>query len=462
VSRTTTILPILSLAIGLAAGAAACDPRAFSDQADTTWVVSSTQPGNMESDDFVVALAFAATDSTDGTRVMVAGNSPASVGVLNFTSTGSKSSNGVRATDIQPLMSNVNLAASRPFAGSATVIPTNPAGVGTIAIGFPEEEATTGNDTGLIMIADATNLAILRPIQPLPGVIEQGTALAFIDAGLESAVPDLVTIGRNAIIVYPDVIGGVSPFPDPKLCTVGREAAYAVAGADVDTTVAGNELLIMRGDVNLAAGAAASDIVVTSGVDVTAADDAGDTGRCFDDTVVTPRAEIGTLVSPNNEFDFGLEIITGDFDGSGAVDIAASAPSSGRVYVWLDPDFGTAAPGAPDVTLEPASGAIGFATAIAAGDLDGDGDDELAVGAPGTEVDGTTGAGSAFVYELSGTSFSLLATLHDVDPEGDQQFGRDVLMTPFDGGPGHALAVATKGELFTYFRVAANYPDLRD
>ncbi|MEI8256381.1 MAG: integrin alpha, partial [Deltaproteobacteria bacterium] len=71
-----------------------------------------------------------------------------------------------------------------------------------------------------------------------------------------------------------------------------------------------------------------------------------------------------------------------------------------------------------------------FGTAIATGDVDGDGRDELLVGAPHATVDQTTRAGAVYVLRGSGSGAALtLATstvLRDAAPTVDAFLGRDV------------------------------------
>ena len=49
-------------------------------------------------------------------------------------------------------------------------------------------------------------------------------------------------------------------------------------------------------------------------------------------------------------------------------------------------------------------------------------------------------------------------TLHDAQPESDQQFGRAVAVTEINGQP--AIAVGADNEVFLYFRTAL-YDDVR-
>ncbi|MBZ0090065.1 MAG: integrin alpha, partial [Thermoanaerobaculia bacterium] len=112
---------------------------------------------------------------------------------------------------------------------------------------------------------------------------------------------------------------------------------------------------------------------------------------------------------------FGAALAVGDFDGDGFDDLAIAAPEkndggvadSGRVYVA----FGSAS--GPDTSQfeilsiadfagsTPATGDA-FGTALAAGDYDGDGFDDLFFGAPGRGSDDR-----GFVYFVHGTAAGL-------------------------------------------------------
>ena len=162
---------------------------------------------------------------------------------------------------------------------------------------------------------------------------------------------------------------------------------------------------------------------------------------------------------------FGAAVATGDFNGDGYEDLATGAPwdgpgSEGSVVVSYGSEFGLTHVGAqllshigagiPD--FEKAE----FGFALAAGDFDGDGFDDLAVGAPGAEVQGHAAAGQVFLYYGSGdpngplgggptTSF-IHTSVNDVVEAGDR-FGHSLSAGTIGREDGHAdLAIGSPGE----------------
>jgi hypothetical protein len=169
-------------------------------------------------------------------------------------------------------------------------------------------------------------------------------------------------------------------------------------------------------------GSAAIDVVVG------AADDGpAGTARLYADidpivslrpvSFVLTEINFGTSVAENGD-NFGQAVAVGDFDGDGKDDVAIGAPfkdhggnKAGVVYVAYGPlelgdqndwdllaldSFAGSSPAADDR----------FGTSLAAGDLDGDGDDDLVVGATGR---GTGDRGALFLFR--GSSGGLVATV---------------------------------------------------
>ncbi|MBL9014200.1 MAG: hypothetical protein JNL83_08485 [Myxococcales bacterium] len=85
----------------------------------------------------------------------------------------------------------------------------------------------------------------------------------------------------------------------------------------------------------------------------------------------------------------------------------------------------------------------------------------VVAGYPTAIIDGTK-SGQVAIYTLdltSGIGTSPSAVLHDAQPEEEQQFGRAVAVTPFNGKP--VIAVAADNEIFMYFRLDPLYAETR-
>lgn len=148
---------------------------------------------------------------------------------------------------------------------------------------------------------------------------------------------------------------------------------------------------------------------------------------------------------------FGSTLAVGDFDGDGYKDLAIAAPyegvgsasSAGCVHVL----YGTASGGPNGMPFRQQTAYLTreniypyplpavpsdndyFGWSLVAGDFDGNGLDDLAVGAPGVTVNGQGWAGAVFVfYSSGGTGFSSTweYTLHQggpYSPSGSPQAG---------------------------------------
>jgi hypothetical protein len=100
-----------------------------------------------------------------------------------------------------------------------------------------------------------------------------------------------------------------------------------------------------------------------------------------------------------------------------------------------------------------------FGSALAAGDTDGDGRDDLAVGAPGRDVDGVQFAGAVFVYHPTEDGFndgpsvtSVPQTFHEGQaaiasgPVVVERFGHSLAFANFGRGAGLDLAIGVQRE----------------
>ena len=117
-------------------------------------------------------------------------------------------------------------------------------------------------------------------------------------------------------------------------------------------------------------------------------------------------------IAETNDY-FGSSLATGDFDGDGFADLAIGTPDedsglisdSGLVNVLYGSSTGLTAAGNETWWDEGREAGDRFGSSLAAGDFDGDGFDELAVGAPGEDLNGFADAGA--VDSLYGASDGL-------------------------------------------------------
>lgn len=146
--------------------------------------------------------------------------------------------------------------------------------------------------------------------------------------------------------------------------------------------------------------------------------------------------------SLNNDM-LGFNITNaGDLNNDGWNDIAIGAPyfntNQGAVYVFYggDWDMTTLNQGNANRTISGSSGDYFGWSVSTAGDVDGDGNDELLIGAPGSD-DGGTDSGAAYIYDLdSGVSYKTkyiggeagdafgtsMCALGDIDEDGWDDF----------------------------------------
>ena len=160
---------------------------------------------------------------------------------------------------------------------------------------------------------------------------------------------------------------------------------------------------------------------------------------------------------------FGGVWTTGDFNGDGFDDLAVGTPLAGVQTGRVDIFDGSAAglPSVPTLTIRQGeSGVPGvgevfdrFGAALASGDFDGDGFDDLAVGAPFEALGAVANAG--FVQVFPGTQFGLdrangLSISQTLASQGvseaNDRFGTALAAADFDADGFDDLAVGVPGE----------------
>jgi disulfide bond formation protein DsbB len=164
---------------------------------------------------------------------------------------------------------------------------------------------------------------------------------------------------------------------------------------------------------------------------------------------------------------FGWALATGDFDGDGYRDLAVGVPQegievemAGAVNVLYGRDTGLSFVGS-QLWHQDSAGILGeaeeydqFGWALAAGDFDGDGYSDLAVGVPGEGVGEVSNAGA--VHVLYGSAAGLSAIDNQLwhqgstgmadAPEGGDGFGIALAASDLNGDGFSDLAVGVSGE----------------
>jgi hypothetical protein len=176
----------------------------------------------------------------------------------------------------------------------------------------------------------------------------------------------------------------------------------------------------------------------------------------------------GVLDEPEDGDLFGASLASGDFDGDGFGDLAVGAPGEnlasavdgGAVHVLYGTAAGLRTPdnqlwhqSQPNV-LDSAENDDRFGSSLTAGDFDGDGFDDLAVGVPGETLGAIDSTGA--LHALYGTAVGLTALdnqfWHQDSPDitGDAEvgdvFGTAVAAGDFDGDGFDDLAAGVPQE----------------
>jgi len=444
-------LPLLVLLAGALAGG--CSWSSFDELADETWVDSVGGAEGVEPNDFIGVVSPGST-SPDNAAVFVAlGRSTDSVGSYSYDVDGARASIGVdiRAgtTQFGTFPADVPIAGD-PYSNNIAVASvTNEGGAGdTKVVSFEAD-----NIEATVSLLDFQRTA---ENHPLDGSI-MPTGLVFARTDVEhtgnTEVETDIVLARGAqlalLVSYEEPGDERAEF---HAC-FGRsenDRVMTVGAGNFDAGDADDELVAV---INDEAGTGVPQIIVFDGSAIAAAhvNETDPLAPCF-------GTSLAIVDGPAASASFGYRTVVGDFDGDGDPDIAISAPAEDLVTVYLWDD--NPGDGLTSVTVDPPLDARGFGKGLAAGDLDGDGDDELVIGAPDSNSEGVENSGAAYVYNhADGDAFDMLLAVHDAEPETQQKFGVAVATVPWQGSQ-RILSVAADTEIFTYFRTAL-YDDVR-
>jgi hypothetical protein len=151
---------------------------------------------------------------------------------------------------------------------------------------------------------------------------------------------------------------------------------------------------------------------------------------------------VACLTDPNGSF--GRAVAVGDVGGTdGTPDVVVGVPGTEQVEVFdgatlvatgacenVAPAAVLTCPADNGADIVCAAGA-NFGTAVTLGDFDGDGDADVAVGAPNATVEQTSGAGAVFVYGGEADLGTLIPTpLRRATATTDQRIGRALTSLP--------------------------------
>ena len=159
--------------------------------------------------------------------------------------------------------------------------------------------------------------------------------------------------------------------------------------------------------------------------------------------------------------EFGVALASGDFNGDGFDDLVTGAPGgspatmprSGVIWVWSGSVTG---PFGGLLLLEEAAGETSeenddFGRALAVGDFDADGFDDLAIGAPGEDIGGTLDTGALFLFSGSaaglGAGVVVTAAAFAQAAGADDRFGTALAAGDFNDDGFADLAVGVPGRV---------------
>jgi hypothetical protein len=439
-------------AILLAALVPACSWASFDNLAGETWVDSSGPPKGADTSKFGANLAAGgARPAAGGMEMLVVGRTNPDISRLAYDANGieSQADGGDILTTLQfTKFDDLHPATAGDPASNIVAFALVTRG-GAMSMDPAANTKVVFYDTGP---NGPTFITQHEPGPSFKGAKIAG-GIAFGNVAGDTAHSDLAIAREDEVMIMTDW-----SLPDAQpttfsiaSCKHNQPTSFSVAFGDFDSANAGDEVILSTGP--LLGNTGPSMIEMFSPGAVLANTSA--VGPCFAGGF-SVLAQIDK--SNENVVDLGKQMLVTDF-GTAATPvraIVASAPAENKLFVF------TGEHGANEIDIPAPTGAGELGDSLAVGDLDGDGIPELAVGDPkATTSDGVQSAGSVFVYKFNGTSFDLVATLHDASPDIEQHFGASVAIVPFGPDKANVLVAGSDNEVFTYFRLDPLYKDVR-
>jgi hypothetical protein len=150
---------------------------------------------------------------------------------------------------------------------------------------------------------------------------------------------------------------------------------------------------------------------------------------------------------PHGRLTDAANLVTGDFDGDGIADVALGVPESdigrptgGAVFIFKGAESGL--PSAPTWVLSGETDTAQLGSVLAAGDLDGDGHDDLAISAPGADVT-VADSGAVLLYKFGPDGPKALRG--PLTGLGRGNFGASLAIADVDGDHDADLIVGSPG-----------------